>query len=104
MLSHSPPLPLIINYHGRRTLSTKDEEGALLALQKHDLVRYIHLCASTTTLDKLFATMNGPFPLLDDLGLFVENSDPNGDESEVTSPTVPDFPNHSRPHIFVSLI
>jgi len=82
MLSHSPSLPLIIDYDGRQPLSAKDEEGALLALHKHDYVRFIHLCASTTTLDKLLAAMNGPFPLLDDLGLCTEPSDPSADDSD----------------------
>ena len=84
MLSHLPPLPIIIDYDGREPLSAKDEEGVLLALQKHDRIRRIHLCASTgTTLDKLFAVLNGSLPLLDNLGLCIEPS--NADENESVS-------------------
>jgi len=80
MLSHSPPFPLIIDYDEEKPLSAKDEEGALLALQKHDRVRDISLCASTVTLDKLFAAMNGPFLLLG--WLSIHYSDADEDESE----------------------
>src|SRR6266853_4261198 len=58
MLSHSPPLPLIVDYGAQRRLPTKDEEGALLALQNRDRVRSIDLYASIVSLDKLLAVMN----------------------------------------------
>jgi len=100
MLSHSPPFPLIIDYDGRQPLSAKDEEGALLALQKHDRVRYIHLYASTTVLDKLFAAMNGPFLLLEDLELFIEHSNADEDESEGDKPGRPRLPqSFQAPHL-----
>ena len=59
MLSHLLPFPLIINYDGQQPLSPKDKEGVLLALQKHDHICSISLCASTSTLDKLFAAKVG---------------------------------------------
>ena len=100
MLSHLPPFPLIIDYHGRQPLSEKDEEGALLALQKHDRVRHIHLCASTTALDKLLAAMNGPFLLLDHLGLFTQHSNADKDESEGDKPDRPRLPqSFQAPHL-----
>jgi hypothetical protein len=100
MLSHSPPLPLIISYDGRQPLTAQDEEGALLALQKHDYVRFIHLCASTATLDKLLAAMNGPFPLLDNLGLCAEPSDSGEDESEGGQLDYPRLPqSFQAPHL-----
>jgi len=84
MLSHSPPLLLIVDYSGRRLLSTKDEEGAFLALQNHNRVRDIHLYASIVSLDKLLAVMNGPFPVLEDLTLTraIEYSDADEDEED----------------------
>jgi hypothetical protein len=100
MLSHSPPLPLIINYDGRQALSAKDEEGALLAIQKHDYVHFVLLCALTTTLNKLLAAMNGPFPLLGKLVLCTVPSDPGDDESEgdmLDSPRLPQ--SFQAPHL-----
>ena len=100
MLRHSPRFPLIIDYDGRQPLSAKDEEGALLALQKHDRVRSIQLCASTATLDKLFAAMNGPFLLLDHLGLCIEDSDADEGESEGDKLDCPGLPeSFQAPHL-----
>ena len=83
MLSHSPPLPLIINYDLERLLSANEEEGILLALQKHNRVRRFRLCAPTSTaLDKFLAVMNGSFPLLDHLGLCIEHSNPDWYENK----------------------
>jgi len=73
MLSHSPPFPLIVYYGGGRRLPARDEQGALLALQKRDRVRSIELCASTSNLDKILAVMNEPFPKLEDLALSVKH-------------------------------
>ena len=97
MLHHSPPLPLIIEYYGQQSLSTKDAESALLAIQKHDRVRYIRFSAPTTTYHRLFAAMNGPFPLLDHLGLFI---DADENESEGWELDCPRFPqSFQAPHL-----
>ena len=84
MLRHSPPLPLSVNYHegAQQSFTPKDEEGTLLALRKHDRVRYIDLCAPLATLDKIFAVMNGSFPLLEHLALSVDHSGTNEDERD----------------------
>jgi len=84
MLSHSPPLPLSVSYHegAPHPFTPKDEEGALLALRKHDRVRYIDLCAPLATLDKIFAAMNGSFPVLEHLTLSVDHSDTDEDERD----------------------
>ncbi|KAI9508966.1 hypothetical protein F5148DRAFT_1283443 [Russula earlei] len=104
MLSHSPPLPIHVNYGGPWSFSTMDEEGAFLALQKHDRVRSIDLYASTTTLEKLFAAMDGPFPALEELSLAVEIPDADEDESEDDEPECPRLPQTFRaPSIPVSL-
>lgn len=60
MLSHSPPFPLIVYYGGGRRSPAKDEQGALLALQKRDRIHSIDLCASTSNIDKILAVMNEP--------------------------------------------
>jgi len=73
MLGHSPPLPICVHYRRLRLLSISDEEGALLALQKHDRVRSIRLCSSPRTLTKLFAAMNGLFPMLEELVLIAND-------------------------------
>jgi len=100
MLSHSPPFPLTVDYDGQQPLSEKDEEGALLALQKHDCIRHIQLCASTTALDKLFAAMNGPFLLLDDLGILLNSQTPMRIESEGNKPDCPRLPqSFHTPHL-----
>ena len=84
MLSHSPSLPLSVSYHEGtwHPFTPKDEEGALLALWQHDRVRYIDLYAPLATLDKIFAAMNGPFPVLEHLALSVDHSSTNEDERD----------------------
>ena len=65
MLKYSPPLPLFINY-GNGQMTTKDEEGVLLALQHHHhRVRRINL--REPALQKLVVVMGKPFPMLEDL-------------------------------------
>ena len=67
MLKYSPPLPLFIDY-GKAQMSTKDEEGVLLALQHHhDRVRLINL--HEPALQKLVVVMGKPFPMLEKLRL-----------------------------------
>jgi hypothetical protein len=48
-------------------MSTKDEEGALLVLQQHHRLRLISL--TEPGLEKLYAVMDKPFPMLEDLTL-----------------------------------
>jgi hypothetical protein len=70
MLSHSPPLPLIINYPeipGK--ISTVDEEGAIFALQQHERVHRIHVVAPTMVLRNFFKAMDSEFPVLERLSL-----------------------------------
>ncbi|KAF8259153.1 hypothetical protein EI94DRAFT_1752348 [Lactarius quietus] len=70
MLSHSPPLPLIIYYPeipGK--ISAADEESAIFALQHHERVRRIHIAAPTTVLCKLFKAMDCEMPMLERLSL-----------------------------------
>jgi hypothetical protein len=70
MLAHYPPFPLIIGYnfenHG---LSTKDEEGIMLALQHRDRVCRISLQMSAPSLQKLITAINDEFPILEFLSI-----------------------------------
>jgi hypothetical protein len=73
MLAHSPPLPLTIFYSKyNREMTSKDEEGALLALSHRDRVRHIDLRISTPKLGRLITAMDGLFPILDLLYIFGE--------------------------------
>jgi hypothetical protein len=52
-------------------LPTKDEEYVLLALRQNDRVKDLCLTTSATSLGRLFAIMNGTFPVLEKLALTV---------------------------------
>jgi hypothetical protein len=68
MLSHSPPLPLVINYLERdRERTIEDENGIILALQHRDRVRRIGLVAPPTNLLRPLTAMAGRFPTLERL-------------------------------------
>ena len=60
MLTHSPPLPLIINYFDE-IVSTEDEEGILLALQHRDRVRSICLVMHVRDLQNPTTAMDDEF-------------------------------------------
>jgi len=67
-----------------KPFSTNDEEGAFFALQKHDRVHAICLRSTSTTLEKLFAAMDGRFSILEELILIVDMDvdDESDDESD----------------------
>src|SRR6266702_1923724 len=70
MLSHSPPLPLIIYYPEiTGKISAADEESALFALQQRERVRRIHVTAPTAILCNLFKAMDCEFLMLQRLAL-----------------------------------
>jgi hypothetical protein len=70
MISHSPPLPLIIYYPGiPGEMPAADKEGALFALQQRERVRRIHVEARTAILSNLFKAVDGEFPILERLVL-----------------------------------
>lgn len=82
VLNHFPPLLLIVSYGKQQILTTKDKVGELFALQHRDRVHSIHLCASFSTLKKLFAVMDGSFPALESLKLAGKFSVDEEDEDE----------------------
>ena len=66
MLTHFPPLPLIIDYLNEEDKMTpNDEEGILLALQHRDRVRRIRLRMPAANLRNLIAAMDGKLPILE---------------------------------------
>jgi hypothetical protein len=100
MLNHFPPLPLIISYGRWQPITAKDEKGALLALQQHDRVSSIHLEASTSILQKLFAVMNGSFPALEYLELSGEYPDDEEDKDDDADADFPRLlPTFQAPHL-----
>ena len=70
MLKHSPPLPLIINYQNTSaTMTSEDERGILLALQRRDRVHRVVLHAPSKNLRKILVAMNEDFPNLERLSI-----------------------------------
>ena len=67
MLSHLPPLPIIVDFRGWDAAGT--DSGILHAIQQHDRIRRIDLKAPSSTLDKLIVPMDEPFPTLESLSL-----------------------------------
>ena len=85
MLTHSPPLPLIINYLDPvRQTSIHDEENILLALQYRDRVRRIGLVMPAQNLPKFIKAIDGKFPILERLFIWPRNQD---DDVSLTLPT-----------------
>ena len=65
MLTHSPPLPLIVDYSdGNNDMTEDDEKGAILALKQHDRVHRVRLRTPVTSLQKLIAVMDEEYPIL----------------------------------------
>lgn len=66
MLTHTLPLPLIIDYvDENRQITTKDESSISLALKLSHRVQRIRLLAPVPQLQKLLAAMDGYFPQLE---------------------------------------
>ena len=68
-LSYLPPLPLVIDYSGTRTLTQKDEDNIHLGLQRHGSVRRVVFRAPSSSLNMWLEPMNKAFPKLGDLSL-----------------------------------
>jgi hypothetical protein len=68
MLTHSPPLPLLIDYlSGNDDIAAEDEEGAILALKQYNRVRRVCLRMHVTSLRKLVVAMDDDYPILETL-------------------------------------
>ena len=66
MLTHSPPLPLVIDHmepgEGR---TVENEEGMLLALQHRDRIRRVRISWPIPSLKRFIMVMDGEFPMLE---------------------------------------
>ncbi|KAH9017891.1 hypothetical protein EDB84DRAFT_1628145 [Lactarius hengduanensis] len=68
MLTHSPPLPLIIYYpRGLGDVAGKEEEDVHFLLQQRERVRRILIGASAESLLRLLGSMDGEYPALQHL-------------------------------------
>jgi hypothetical protein len=66
MMTHSPPVPLIIDHFDeRQDLTAEDEEGIIFALQHRARVRRIRLMKPVSNLQKLIKVLDGEFPILE---------------------------------------
>ena len=70
MLTRLPPLPIIINYGTTLIRSLKEQNGVAAALRYPDRVRKIAITGQDLVLDKVYGTMNHPFPTLETFELF----------------------------------
>ena len=78
MLRHSPPFPLVIGYFTKhRRLTTKDEEGIVLALTHRDRVRRVRLGKPRTIIQKLIVAMDEEYPILEHLYIALPSNDDN---------------------------
>ncbi len=82
MLTHSPPLPLIIYYPGGlEDMAGKDEEDVVFLLQHRERVRRIHVGAPAASLLGLLDSMDGEYPALQHLVIRSHTEKPSASES-----------------------
>ena len=68
MLTHYPPLPLVIEYTDSENfpgITVEDEEGLILALKRRDRVRRVRLHMPITTLQKFIVAIENEYPILE---------------------------------------
>jgi hypothetical protein len=72
MLAHSPPLPLIIDYHldGGSDFTAEDQDGAILSLKQYDRVHRVRFRMPATSLQKLVVAIDDEYPILEYLIIF----------------------------------
>ena len=77
MLSHSPPLPLVIDYFSNEdnNFTAEDEEAAILALRQYDRVRRVRLYMPPSSLQKFVTTMDEEYPILEYLIIYHPGED-----------------------------
>ena len=78
MLTHSPPLPLVVD-HRYYDITAEDEEAIILALEQRERVRRIRFNLPVLKLQKLIMTIDGEYPILEYLIL----KDPLEDKNKV---------------------
>ncbi|KAF8493694.1 hypothetical protein F5888DRAFT_1850487 [Russula emetica] len=65
MLTHSPPLPLTVDYGSEDGITAEDEEGILLALEQRHHVRHLRLTFPLQNLRKLVMLIDEEFSILE---------------------------------------
>ena len=66
MLAHSPPLPLLVDYHYKDpNMNTEDEEGLILALEQRGRVRRIRLRIYMPNMQRLIMAVSEEYPILE---------------------------------------
>jgi hypothetical protein len=66
MLTHSPHLPLAVDYYeGDRDITTDDEEGIIFALKQRERVLRVRLRAPVASLQKFNAALDDEYPILE---------------------------------------
>jgi hypothetical protein len=90
LLAHSPPLPIIVYYGNPEPLDRQDDvNDILLALQHPDRVRRINLHLPSASMQKVFKSMQGLFPILETLQLYCSSYD----NKNATLPSTFEAPN-----------
>jgi hypothetical protein len=75
MLTHSPSLPLTVDYYNEVGITADDEEGLLLALEQRHRIRHLRLNLPFQDLQKLVMAIDGEFPILEYLILYPSAKD-----------------------------
>jgi hypothetical protein len=69
MLAHSPPLPLVIDYHApgspKFRISTEEKDRIILALERRDRVCRIRFTSFISDLPDLIMSIDGEYPVLE---------------------------------------
>ena len=65
MLSHSPPLPLTVDYGSVYDTTAEDEDAILLALEQRHRVRHLRLALPFQNLQKIVMAIDEEFPILE---------------------------------------
>ena len=70
MLTHSPPLPLTVDYIDEDGITAEDEQGILLALEQRHRVRGLRLVFPVQDLRRLVMAINEEFPIMEHLIIY----------------------------------
>ena len=77
MLTHSPPLPLAVDYYYEDyNMTLKDEEGLILALEQRDRVHRIRLRMAVPNLRRLIMAISEEYPILEYLIIITPGTPP----------------------------
>ena len=75
MLTHSPHLPLVVDYYYQTRDMTTDEEGIISVLKQRERVLRLRLRLPVTSLQKFVAAINDEYPILEFLVINLPNED-----------------------------